>query len=524
MRFYLQMRTKFSIFIFLFVPLQLFCQPPNGSQDPLGGMIYRNAFQQKDLYLEFEDVLRDLESKGNTPSVARVARKKPPHQAIVMAGPAHNEFCLNGYCIDIDVPSSKSRLENRAIEYKKACLQRLYDERRRTILQPAKVNLSLIALVMGSMGISVEMLGMNDSMGGSFSIFAALINTAFLMKEVIDSGFNLANPPDHPLNTLEEEYAIWKHTIPHQTWPMVEEKFMTARQNPFAQREAIDFIQFALGFKSFIPKTPLSNTQIQTMIHRVNARIDSFFDQYEKFDQEPKGLIKLRVGQFLLALEDPKQGPARGLHLYGPPGVGKTHFARSLKEWINEASQDNFLESISGFENIVVSSPEELEGSPNSPSVFLRLLRSQITKKTRGTVVLMDEAEWLNDPTMKAPAKRVFNNGDLSTIQTDYFGNGEDGTGISLPMYPMLLIAASNQKIEDDALASRFDCVDFPNPTPHALLEHAQDVASKSAMLQLMRRYRTSSQENIDAWLKKKNVKNFREIDAGLKNGLLLIE
>ena len=56
-----------------------------------------------------------------------------------------------------------------------------------------------------------------------------------------------------------------------------------------------------------------------------------------------------------------------------------------------------------------------------------------------------------------AALKRVFN-GNCASLKTQYFGGGIDGTGIELAMPKILIICASNDdKIEDEALSSRFD-------------------------------------------------------------------
>ena len=163
---------------------------------------------------------------------------------------------------------------------------------------------------------------------------------------------------------------------------------------------------------------------------------------------------------------------SRYLYWHGDGGIGKTHLAHKLCEWIEGALGKR---DIIHVEEAIITSPSELEGSNNHPGVFLKILRNQCLARKTASIVVMDEASWINKEEMNSAAKRVFN-GRLSKLSTAYFGSGADGAGIDLEMPPTLVILAANVEINDPALKSRYDVFPYPTPRKEALVEYGKTV------------------------------------------------
>ena len=131
--------------------------------------------------------------------------------------------------------------------------------------------------------------------------------------------------------------------------------------------------------------------------------------------------------------------------------------------------------------NLHITSPEELEGNDKRSGVFLNILRNQCTERRRGSVVVLDEASFLNSENFISPSKRVFN-GTFTQLKTTYFGTGIDGSGVTLKVPPILLLATNNEEITDPALKSRFDVINFPNPKPESLLSYSRELISLDSL------------------------------------------
>jgi hypothetical protein len=276
-----------------------------------------------------------------------------------------------------------------------------------------------------------------------------------------------------------------------------------------------------LGFTIYKPKPALhfkNNMSMRDVKTELHKRIDQFFAQYK--DQADIKYIKINVSKFvdlLCAHQTSKvvtQAP-RYLYLYGSGGIGKTHFVQTLSEWIDELMPHSVR-----FEDLVINSPDDLEGSSQYPGAFLKILRNQLLQNRRGSIVIIDEATWLNSGSMISPAKRIFN-GDRSKLTTSYFGSNMDGTGVSLALPPMLIFVAANEEITDPALKSRFDTVHYPMPMQEALVEYAYKTAEKSKILQELN-YQINKQA-IQDWVQKLDAKykNYRYVAGNVESFLL---
>lgn len=270
------------------------------NQDPLININYRNAFDQSKIQKKFKDVMN-------------------------ASGCAANIFSQND--IKQQKKINRHRYQTLQKAYVRACLKQLRSARRWTITEPARESITLLGLLASASLLTTKMLP-RDSMGGSFSIFAAVFNSVFLLRDTIRSGYNLAFQPEHPLNSLEKLFAKNQCFIPKALWPAIIEKFMLARQNQFEQRKSMDFIEFTLGLTSYKPKRELelNKTDAQVVINELHARIDQFFNDYNNTSNEKCcQLLKVNISKFVLDLFSNSQ-TSRYIYLCGPGGIGKTYF------------------------------------------------------------------------------------------------------------------------------------------------------------------------------------------------------
>lgn len=207
-------------------------------------------------------------------------------------------------------------------------------------------------------------------------------------------------------------------------------------------------------------------------------KIDKFFSDYQTEDTDIALMIKLNIERFLRLLinENPIVKP-RYIHFYGIGGIGKSRLIMKISKWINQLIPNAIYTDI----NITVSGVNELEGmesySNHCPGVFLNVLRGQLASNRRASLICMDEAQWLSKESDIPAVKRIFN-GDLSTISTKYFGSSINGGNYTFKVPPMLIFVANNQPIKDEALASRFDSIEFPHLKKESMIKIAQKIIS----------------------------------------------
>lgn len=370
--------------------------------------------------------------------------------------------------LDLEDNNDHSQKTHLRIEdYQSECLKHLQHVRNATIFRPAFQRLWSEGILFGFalIGSYID----PDSIGSSFMFHASIAGFGYTMNGAISSIGSYLKPPTHPVDDLEQQYVKEQCFIPKNLWPGIIEKLMIARQNPFEQREALNYLSFTLGLTLYKAERPIEdNIFKEEAISRILSRVDYFFMSYEPLKNPlDKATLRTNIKCFLQNLLGNTKEKPMPLFVHGVGGIGKTFFASQLIQWINEELPNSISE-----EAINITSPDELEGSESRPGAFLKVLRNKCLQRTRGSVVIMDEANWLNQSEFEAPAKRVFN-GDLSKLSTDYFGKGIDGERIQLPMPPMLVFAAANQAIEEDNLRSRFAHFEFPRPKKEALREYA---------------------------------------------------
>lgn len=477
--------------------------PVQDDRDPVARINYPKAFDFSKIQMKHQDLMYKLGCGKNVfnADLTKEIEEEDSKDAIKI--------------VLVDEPliheNNKDLIKEEFASYKNECIKQLYSERRGIILRPAKESILMMSMMAGAVG-GIMLLAGPDSFGGSFGVFAAVFNSVWYVRDIIKSGYNWYNTPPHPIDKYELKYAENQCFIPNAIWPMLQTKFMLARNNQFEQQAALEFIDFTLGLTAYKPIKHINeHIDLKQARRQLSEKIDEFFTQYEEIDEEQKHLLKVNAQRFLGQLLGKRQS-SRYLYLVGPGGIGKTHFARELVKWIEEICP-NALH----LQELAITAPEELEGNANRPGAFLRVLRNQCQAKKKGSIVFIDEANWLNEPSFEAPSKRVFN-GAQSKLSTSYFGAGQDGTGIELDLPPMLVIVASNNEIKDDALKSRFDCITFPKPKKETLQNYARYLALENELAaeiedlkndnQLAQKYEELLMEAI------KETSNFREIQS----------
>lgn len=527
------MRTALSLIILLSISSLASGagQSQSGPNDPLQRMNYGLAFAQASIVKKHDPLMVWLGCDGN------VSHEAPPSDSC----------CATLVCCQKNeyqtLPESSPIGFKESHEWKlfeKACLAQLQSERRWALSERMRTDLMTLFFLGCSVGVVDLAIGSN-SFGGSFAIFAVLFNAAYMIQGVMKDVFNLYKTPYHPLDTLEREFAIHKCFIPYQMWGSITKHFSMARQNPFAQEQSTNFIQFALGLQTLYPVSPMVLRQgfdIGSACRQLNAKIDGFFAQYEeikwpekkkkvrqevedkkeegkkeeedldevkKYPRFPLENLKMSLQEFLLSLINPKHRPSRYTYLYGVGGIGKTHFAKQLCGWLNEI--------VSGFVSVdtfAITTAGELEGNAERPGVMLRTLCNQCKRWEKGSIAFMDEASWLNDPEVVSAAKRVFN-GNMAEIETSYFGSAEDGTELKFDVPTMLFLLAGNDEIKDEALESRFNIFPFPMPKEESLVLFAkrklQDALSKFEIHYQEEMFSAEMAETV------KKLKTYRQVE-----------
>lgn len=538
--------TKLAIVTILLLQItsHLTAMQGGGGQgkDSFARIQYSTAFDQKSVYEKHRPLLEKI---GCAKNVFLVDKKidfkaKSPYQATDEKSSLLGDFELselesqnkNAEYLRASLPGDEPVDHGQELEqYEKDCLANLNHARRMALAEPGIHALTRMAFLSTGAALTMQALG-KDSMGGSFAVFTSIFNILNCFEGTIKSGYNLASWPDNALDDLEDHFAKNKCYIPAALWPKITKSFISARQNEFTRDPHTNFISFALGFTTHKPKSPVTfkdGASIDDVKIDLNERIDTFFKDYASQDTQHKNAqhqdaqyinyIKINVSKFVDSLaynskQTTVQAP-RYIYLHGSGGIGKTHFVQTLSQWIDELIPGSVR-----FENLVINSADELEGTADRPGAMLKVLRNQLIENKRGSVLIIDEATWLNDKGMVSPAKRVFN-GDLSKLSTSYFGSNMDGSGVSLEIPPMLTFVASNDKIQDPALESRFDTVEYPSPAQAALIAHACRAAAKSRNIH--QGTSSSTRNCIADWVKDlpEPQRNFRYVAGNVEAFML---
>lgn len=465
-------------------------------KDPFQPIRYARAFNQESLWLNKYRSLMELMGCGEN---VFGTREVPSFEEV--AYPVFDEAALDWPTIDRQLAA-----------YRIDCMSILNRARQMALAEPGIYAAIEMGLMITSAGLAMRFLG-SESVGGSFAGFAAIIDSVHLMSGAIQSGYNLFSWPDNTLEQYEDCFACNKCFIPRAMWPKIIRELISARQNEYSREVHTGFLQFALGFTVYkpLPKLHMQAASLDDVKEILSKRIRAFFERYgyEDLSRELYA-IELNVAKFIDQLAGQSMQAPRYIYLHGSGGIGKTYFVEQLAQWIEE-----LLPGSLNFEQIVINDAQELEGTASRPGALLKVLYNRLRRNKRGSVVVFDEAN-LNDPMLVAAAKRTFNL-DRSRLATAYLGEGSEGAGIELAMPPMLIFVASNDSIADEALAGRFDVINFPRPSKQALLEHALSALQASGLMKRSRR--SIDIQAVRAWVETLDEKqlNYRFVAGNVE-------
>ena len=459
-------------------------------RDSLAALDYRKAFDQKAIYRAFQSYLVSLGPKcaeNAGVALADVVASEADAVAVPMDGLRHRGCGAvargGAYAAIPDHHETHDALpvdKEAADKFEAACMKRLQRERNKALLITAREDGVLLLMMIIATVASTSLTGGTESMGGGFSIFALLFNATFMLKPIVRSLYNRMVPPPNVLEDLENAFAKNRCYIPNTLWAAITEKFFVARQNQFQQRDCMEFIRFTLQLTVYKPKIIRlpSATATESIADSLYKKVDEFFNDYDdKADQGYRYYLKRNIERFIQLLLKKSDEVPRYICLHGIGGVGKTEFVKQLRAWMNELLGDCL-----SFQNIRIGSVSDLTGDGTKPGAMLDVLAGIEAAGKLGAVVFMDEANWLN--AFPADAKEVFN-GNQSRIATKYFGSGYKGEGISLEMPPLLIFVAMNKEIEDTALRTRFDVVEYPDIKNSKLVSYAMDKVTPDRLLKL---------------------------------------
>ena len=435
---------KIISYYFLLSVCPIFGMESSGSnQDPVAGINYSKAFDQSDFYKQFEDLLQQLGCLENAYQDGYLDTKQCY---------AHEKINID----EIDWTLAE-------IDFKEKCLGRLNQARRAAILRPLYDSGTCLGLLLSTGGLASIWLP------GSEPLFVSIsaINMVFFTKNIITSLSNWYDTKSHPVDKFEKIYAENKCYIPHEIWHCIEDEFLKARSNQYSQNQSLSFLEFALGLTVHKKKRALANFDMEQISNKLSKKIDKFFKDYEEHaDAKELFALKASIDNFVLGLLGGKER-SRYIYLSGSKGLGKTHFARKLNGWITK-----LMPQSTAYSEQAVRSPAQLGGSLETPGFLLSALRMQCAANTNGSVILLDDAAWINNSSYLSDALNVFEN-PLLPLRAKYFGDGINGNGIELKMPPILIILAGIADIKDDTLKSYFDFFTFPKPKKEALFKHA---------------------------------------------------
>ena len=464
------------IYILLLVNLIFSIKEDAPANNPLQNLIYPNAFDHQKIDLKYRKLLEHLGCAENVFSSA--GEQSQESQCLSLT----TDSLRN--CI-VSIPSRALGYENHDDDfqsmlksYNRECLKKLKQERRVQLLRPVREAFLLLFFLTSAMTTLPMLIG--PSGDNSFGMAILSYELIYILRDIVKSVDSLIYTPTHLIDSLEREFATNQCYIPKTLWPKIIEEFMKARQNPFEQGKSKRFLDFVMGLTIYkpIPKFPtVSSTKVY---EKIFANMDQFFKDYEpKEYKDIEWDLKNSITGFIEALVDKNNTNSKYLYIMGDQGRGKTHFIRQLSEWINGE-----IPNTVHFEDVKIVSHEQLEGNDEMPGILLRVLQNQCKSKKHGSLVFIDEADLNNE--LNSAAKRTFN-GQSTKINTEYLGKTSDGQALQIDIPPMFVVLASNQDIEDVALADRFTKIVFPTPLLNSLIKHSIAMAKKNQKLSMVK-------------------------------------
>lgn len=493
-------------------------QATKEKKDPMVNINYEKVFNFDKIYIKYISLLEQIDCLQNV---------LPEEAEHLKAGKENKDVVIN-------LAEENPETENLAVikkqktDLKKACLAQLYSHRKYAFLVPAKEGLALILLFGIAVGVVIAIFGV-DSYGSNLSVVTSTTSSMWFLKSIIQAVLDLASNSEQELDNLEMKFAKKQYLIPRAIWPKINNKFMVARKNLFKQEESINFIDFCLGltlYKQRIPPVLYDSPEYKAKKQLLWNAIDKFFTSYQEKQEKMYGKVeelKILIRSFLdNVVTQNNSKKIKPLYLYRDKGgIGKTYFIENILVKKIQAIFGNIIY----FENINITSAEELEGAEDKPGVLLKLLRnfclSPLNNST-GIILLLDEADWISSDKYTGAIKRVFDTKANSSpyCLSTYLGKGIDGSGIQLKLPPLLICMISNTKIENHSLANHFTDIKFPLPSKNALKKYALKFLKKNKDITQIKSINPSQdlpadyQKQLDTIIN--TISNFREIDKKL--------
>lgn len=497
-------------------------ESPQSNQNPVAGINYTKAFDQSRIYEKYSDLMEHIGcdenlkfSKPDSPSLFE--------QCQGVASGLIKDCQNNGDYIAIDLRDNlyyKEQLSN----FQNECLDLLKTERRTIILRPAYEQGYFQAALLSIVGTACYFV----PSALPFSLPFVAMDLAYNGKVVLRALNNWLDTPRHSVDEVETIYAIHKCFIPNQFWKPIEDEFLKARGNQFSQNGALNFLEFTLGLTVYKRQSPLNLPSTPEKIYqKLHDKVDGFFSDYEKFDKLMHlPSIKRSIADFIRGILGGEERP-RYIYLHGSLGIGKTFFTESVNKWIEE-----LLPNRTCYFDHKIRDVADLEGGPGVAGVYLSVLKNLCKEDKTAAVLLIDEATWLNRDEFIPSALKVFEK-SKGKLQILYSGEGKaEKNNIEIDLPPILTFVAGNDKIENKALSSRFNFIEYPLPKKSTLIRHAiknikddktslniKNLFKDSDRLELNEKFQTDLEENIlDLEKDSKDPHNFRDTEALAQN------
>lgn len=490
-------------------------ESPQSNQNPVAGINYTKAFDQSRIYEKYSDLMEHIGCDKNL----KFSKLESPglfDQCLGVTSALIKDCQNNDDYIAIDFRDNlyyKEQLSN----FQNECLGLLKTERRTIILRPAYEQGYFQAALMGIVGTACYFV----PSALPFSLPFAAMDLVYNGKVVLKALNNWLDTPRHSVDEVETIYAVHKCFIPNKFWKPIEDEFLKARGNQFSQNGALNFLEFTLGLTIYKQKLPLNLPSTPEQIYyKLWDNFDRFFDDYKPFEN-PMHLNSIRtsIADFIRGLMGGDERP-RYIYLHGSLGIGKTFFTKSVNEWV-----EKILPNSTCYFDKRVRTVADLEGGTGIAGVFLSVLKQQCQQDKNASVLLIDEATWLNRDEFIPSALKVFNNSQ-DQLQILYSGEGKAETSnIEIDLPPILTFVAGNKPIDDEALKSRFNFIEFPIPKKSTLLKHAVKFIKKNKAssniiglfkennkLELSEKFRVDLEKNIG------DSNNFRDIETLAKD------
>lgn len=386
---------------------------------------YNDAFDQEAIHQKFKPLLTTLGCAKNIDDTQEQLEQSP----IIIA---------------LDIQNQQWD------EYQQACLNRLNHARRVESLRDV-YTYGMTLVSMAAIGTVAWYICPNSYV--IFGTIAGCLNyTDREFRELSQSIRSLYSFPPHPLNELEENFALNKCFIPKSLWPSLISAFQATRNN-FEREKAMNYIDFTLGLTVFRPRERLpfrDEVSQKQLFNKINIFFeDGHFKDGFGFD---KILECYRIQYAVLNVVNTQRFDTP-LYIYGLGSNHKERFVNNLYEWLTDGNPNSVL-----LERFVITSPDELEGSKEKPGVFLQVLRNQCIERKNTSLVLLEgiNTDWLNRKDMCFCARRVFEYADHSKNRFSCRYLQWSYGDVYLDKPSMFVVAFGDEQLKDKGLRLRF--------------------------------------------------------------------